>query len=61
TFKHYIIVNSFKELGIWPLSFKTGIKKIRLYNKRKRLANNLDKEEDYIELPILPLSSPKAI
>jgi hypothetical protein len=60
-FKYYIIINSFKDLGIWPPSFKVGIKKVYLYNKRKRLANNLDKEEDNIDLLILLTSSPKVI
>jgi hypothetical protein len=46
---------------MWPLSFKVGIKKVHLYNKRKRLADDLDEEEDSIDLPILLISSPKAI
>jgi hypothetical protein len=46
TFKHHIIINSFQDSGIWPLSYKQGIKKVRLYkksNSNKRMINDVNK------------------
>jgi hypothetical protein len=44
--KYYIIVNSFKDSRMWPVSVKEGLKRIRVYhNKRKRTSDDL-KDED---------------
>jgi hypothetical protein len=47
TFKYHIIVNSFKDLGMWPVSIKEGLKRMRAYNnKRKRTSNKLEDEDN---------------
>ena len=47
--KYYIIINSFKDSGMWPVSAKEGIKRIRVYNnRRKRTSDELeDKDNNY--------------
>ena len=57
TFKYYTIVNSFKDLGMWLLSTKAKIKKIRLY-KKKRAIDKVDPEDNNPELLALPLTRP---
>jgi hypothetical protein len=59
TFKEHTIVNSFKDSGMWPLSYKQGIKKVRSYKKsynKKRTIDDVNEEEDDLELSRLPLS-----
>jgi hypothetical protein len=43
------MVNSFKDLGMWPVNTKEGLKRMRAYNnKRKRTFDKLeDKENNY--------------
>jgi hypothetical protein len=54
TFKYHTIVNSFKDSGMWPLSYKQGIKKVRLYKKNnKRTIDDVNEQEDDLELPQL--------
>jgi hypothetical protein len=51
-------VNAFKNSGMWPVSFKAGLKKVRAYQKKtKRIIN--DMEDDTLDLPSLPPSYPK--
>jgi hypothetical protein len=53
--KYHIIINLFKDSGIWPMSIKKGLKRIRVYkNKRKRTLNDLkDEDNDHqLELPL---------
>jgi hypothetical protein len=41
----HIIVNAFKNLGIWPVSFKAGLKKMRAYQKKtKRIINDIEED-----------------
>jgi hypothetical protein len=54
--KYHIIINSFKDSGMWPLSAKAGIKKMRSYQKKKRTIDEV--EEDDLELPALPPTRP---
>jgi hypothetical protein len=54
--KYHIIINSFKDSGMWLVSAKEGIKRIRAYNnRRKRTSDELeDKDNNYQpELPML--------
>jgi hypothetical protein len=60
TMKYYIIINAFKQLEIWPLSAKAGLKKIRAYKKKKRLINEVIKKGE-LELPALPPTRPPKI
>jgi hypothetical protein len=49
------MVNSFKDSGIWPVSAKEGLKRMRAYNnKRKRTSNELE-DKDNSHQPNLPL------
>ena len=44
---------------MWPLSATAGIKKIRLYRRKKRLIDKVEAEEDVtLELPKLPPTRP---
>ena len=52
--QHRIIVNAFKDSGIWPESPSNGIKKMRSYQKRREA---IDKEEK-LDLLLLPPSRP---
>ena len=45
---------------MWPPSAKAGIKKIRLYRKKKRSINEVE-EDDTLELPKLPPTRPLEI
>jgi hypothetical protein len=57
TFKHHTIINSFKESGMWPASYKQGIKKVRSYKKNnKRTIDDVNGQEDDLELLQLPLN-----
>jgi hypothetical protein len=59
TFKHYTIINSFKDSGMWPLSYKQGIKKVWLYkksNSNKRTIDDVNEQEDDLEFSRLLLS-----
>jgi hypothetical protein len=63
TFKPYTIINSFKDSGMWPPSYKQGIKKVRSYkksNNKKRIIDDVN-EDDEPKLPRLPLSRPAKI
>jgi hypothetical protein len=58
TFKPHTIINSFKDSGMWPPSYKQGIKKVRSYkksNNKKRIIDDVN-EDDEPELPRLPSS-----
>ena len=53
-----MIINSFKDSGIWPLSYKQGIKKVRSYkksNSQKRTIDDIN-EDDESKLSWLLLS-----
>jgi hypothetical protein len=50
----YIIKNAFKSSGIWPVSYKAGIKKMRSYGKKKRLIKEVKVEESLDLPPLLP-------
>jgi hypothetical protein len=50
----YIIKNAFKSSSIWPVSYKAGIKKMRLYRKKKRLIKEIKVEESLDLPPLLP-------
>ena len=50
----YIIKNAFESSGIWPVSYKAGIKKMRLYGKKKRLIEEVKEEESLDLPPLLP-------
>jgi len=54
TMQHHIIINAFKNLGIWPLSSKAKIKKMRSYQKKKRIIDEVKGDDD---LNLLCLSS----
>jgi hypothetical protein len=55
TMKYHTIINSFKDSGIWPVSTKEGLKRMRAYNnKRKRTSDELE-DEDNNHQPELPL------
>lgn len=41
TFKFYTIKNSFQESGMFPVSYKKALKKMRHYNKSKTVSNHL--------------------
>jgi hypothetical protein len=60
TMKYHIIVNAFKQSGIWPPSAKAGLKKMRAYKKKKRSINEVT-EEGELELPALPPTGPPEI
>jgi hypothetical protein len=49
TMQYYIIVNAFKESGMWPVNIKAGIQKMRSYQKRKRTIDEVEDED--LELP----------
>jgi hypothetical protein len=52
----HIIMNAFKNLGIWLVSFKAGLKKIRAYQKKtKRTINDIE-EDGALDLSSLPPS-----
>jgi hypothetical protein len=59
TMKYHTIVNSFCDLGMWPISAKEGLKKMRAYNNwnRKRTTEQIvDFHEDSaLELKLPPL------
>ena len=62
TFKHHTIVNSFEDSGMWPPSYKQGIKKVRSNkksNSKKRTIDDVNDDEP--ELPRLPPSRPAEI
>jgi hypothetical protein len=63
TFKCHTIVNSFKDSGMWPPSYKQGIKKVRSYKKSNSQKRTIDdvNEDDEPELPRLPPSQPAEI
>ena len=45
--KYHIIVNSFKDSGMWLVSAKEGLKRMRAYNnKRKRTSDELEDEDN---------------
>jgi hypothetical protein len=50
----YIIKNAFKSSSIWPVSCKAGIKKMRLYGKKKRSIEEVEVEESLDLPPLLP-------
>jgi hypothetical protein len=56
----YIIKNAFKSSGIWPISYKAGIKKMRSYGKKKRLIKEV-KEEESLDLPPLLPTCPNKV
>jgi hypothetical protein len=58
TFKRYTIINSFKDSGMWPPSYKQRIKKMRSYkksNNKKRIIDDVN-EDDEPKFPRLLLS-----
>jgi len=50
----YIIKNAFESSGIWPVSCKAGIKKIRSYGKKKRSIKEVEVKESLDLPPLLP-------
>jgi hypothetical protein len=50
----YIIKNAFESSGIWPVSYKARIKKMRLYGKKKRLIKKVEEEKSLDLPPLLP-------
>ena len=54
TMQKYIIKNAFESSGIWPVSYKAGIKKMRSYGKKKRLIEEVKEEESLDLPPLLP-------
>jgi hypothetical protein len=61
TFKYHTIINSFKDSGMWPPSYKQGIKKVRSYKKSNKRTIDDVNEQDDLELPRLPPSRPTEI
>jgi hypothetical protein len=62
TMQKHTIVNAFTSFGMWPLSAKAGIKKMRLYRRKKRSIDEVEAEEDVtLELPKLPPTRPLEI
>jgi len=57
TMQKHTILNSFKESGMWPVSLKAALKKMRSYQKRKRSVTEVESED--FELPALPPSRPE--
>jgi hypothetical protein len=58
----HIIINAFTSSGMWPLSAKAGIKKMRLYRKKKRSIDKVKAEEDVtLKLLKLPPTCPSEI
>jgi hypothetical protein len=53
----HTIVNAWKESGVWPPSAKQGIKKMRLYQKKKRTIDDIKEELEL--LPHLPIRPPE--
>jgi len=55
----HTIKNAFKALGMWPIAYKTVVKKIRVYRKKKRSINEMAaKGKDELDLPpLLPIRS----
>jgi hypothetical protein len=50
----YTIKNAFESSGIWPVSCKAGIKKMRSYGKKKRSIEEVEVEESLDLPPLLP-------
>ena len=42
TFKESTVKNTFKEAGVWPVSFKAVQKKLKEYSKKKRQDTGLE-------------------
>jgi hypothetical protein len=62
TIQKHTIINAFSSSGMWPLSTKAGIKKMRSYDKKKRTNDEVEAEEDAaLELPKLPPTRPLEI
>lgn len=60
TMQKHTIVNAFASSGMWPVSAKAGIKKMRSYGKRKRSIEEVE-ADDTLELPALPPTRPQEI
>ena len=60
TMQHHTIVNAFSSSGMWPLSAKAGIKKMRSYQKKKRTIDDVEDDET-LDLPALPPTRPEEI
>lgn len=60
TIKYYTITNAFQNSGIWPVSAKKGIKKIRAYQKKTLTLAEADEEND-LKLPRLLPPRPEEI
>jgi hypothetical protein len=57
TFKPHTIINSFKDSGIWPPSYKQGIKKVRSYkksNNKKRTIDDVNEDDELKLSRLLP-------
>lgn len=50
TMQPHTIINAFKNSGMWPISAKAGIKKMRAYGKRQ-VSEEEKQAEDALELP----------
>ncbi|XMA11516.1 hypothetical protein WAI453_004307 [Rhynchosporium graminicola] len=57
--KVYTIKGAFKEAGIWPVSEKAAIKKMRSYGRKKRTIQDSLDEEIQPDLPVLPPNRPE--
>jgi hypothetical protein len=55
TMKYHTIVNSFKDSGMWPVSAKEGLKRMRAYNNRRKRTSDELEDEDNNHQPELPM------
>jgi hypothetical protein len=54
TMKYHTIVNSFKDSGMWPVSTKEGLKRMRAYNNRQKRTSDELEDEGNNHQPELP-------
>jgi hypothetical protein len=57
--QYHTIINAFKDLGMWPVSEKQGIKKMRGYGRKKRSIDEV--ADDTAELPPHPPTRPSEV
>ena len=60
TMQKNTITNAFRISGMWPVSCKAGIKKMRSYGKKKRSIDEVE-ANDTLDLPPLPPTRPEEI
>ena len=59
TMQKHTIMNAFKNSGMWPVSSKAGLKKMRAYKKKKKRTIDDVEEDGDLDLPPLPPSRPE--